>query len=474
MTNSNEQPIQNPGSFRDPDGHVFLRGDAIYRSMSESAALAIAEAHAAGLLQSMQERGWLVETAAVRGDEERLLHQTLPGWRAFLRHERIPIISYPAEWSFSMLADAGLLHLRIQRELLGAGLALKDATAFNVQFRGSSPVFIDVGSIYKPPRLDLWVAYSQFCRMFLFPLALYAYRRISLKSMFLADINGVGVEEAYAGLGTMRALTPCFFVDLFLQHRFHKRGTAGAHEVKERLAQSGGNPEVQILNLERLGGKLKKLKGMDLSFGHWEDYAHDNTYDADAKAHKAGYIGRFMDSFAPKTVLDAGCNTGEYSLIAESKGAEVIAVDSDFNSVERLYRKARKDKLSILPLVVDITNPTPGQGFLNEERASFHERIEADAVLALALIHHLLVSARLGLTQIVELFGRLTRDLLVIEYVDLEDQMFQTLTALRAESYEHVTRDNFISAFGERFELIESEKVPGTKRELFTFRLARG
>ncbi len=182
MMSSSETPAQDTGSFRDPDGHVFCSADAVFRSMSAATAEAIAKATDAGVMQSMQERGWLVGTAQLSESDSAALHERLPGWEGFLQHDKIPVITYPCEWSFSMLADAGLLHLRIQRELLGAGLALKDATAYNVQFRGSKPVFIDVGSIYQPPRLDVWVAYSQFCRMFLFPLALYAYRRISLNS----------------------------------------------------------------------------------------------------------------------------------------------------------------------------------------------------------------------------------------------------------------------------------------------------
>ena len=466
-------PNADGGSYRDPSGFVFYLSGGVYRTVADSTWGVMEEVFREGIVDDLVSRGWLVGSRIVEdgSEEHRTLCAAMPGWRHFIAHEKVPVISYPYEWTLSMLADAALLHLQIQKRLLKKGFALKDATAFNVQFIGPKPVFIDIGSIEKPQRMDIWVAYSQFCRMFLYPLLLFSRKRLSFRSIFMASVDGIEVDQAYALLGRWQSLAPSLFLDVYLQYVLNKKGHARARELRAEMTKPRRDPGPQILNLDRLARKVRGIREKQKVSGLWSEYEVTNTYTDSSRTDKEAFISKFMQEFKPATVLDLGCNTGEYSRIAAQAGAAVIALDGDHDSVELLYRKAFQEKMGILPLVADLTNPSPGLGFRNRERAALLERIRCEAVFALALVHHLLIAGRIPLAAIRDLMAELTSRYLVIEYVDREDPMFQTLLALREDLYKDLTPELFTGVFKERFELFHEAPLPGLKRRLMTFRL---
>ena len=459
----------NSGSFRDPAGFVFIHRDQVYRAVSEEHWPLWIDLKDTGLLDELIKAHELISTEAVAAgsDEHESLAVLCPGFRHFLKHEKIAWISYPAEWCFSMLAEAGLLHLRLQEKLLARDFSLKDASAFNVQFIHTRPVFIDLLSIEKPPRLDVWMAYGQFCRMFLFPLLLYWHRKIGFREIFGASLDGLDVDRAYAMLGAWRSLRPELFLDVFLQ-RALGQSSGTATTLKQQPVNRDAN--AQLLNLRRLSAKIKKSCRRNAASSHWATYESMHNYTDEAKSEKSRFIGDFMSEHKPGTVLDLGCNTGSYSVLAAERGAKVVAIDSDHDCVEHLYRLARERGLHILPLVVDIANPTPATGFRNQERPSFLQRYSADCVFALALIHHLLVACRLPMAAICDLMADLTNQWLVIEFVEREDSMFQKLLALREDLYGGLMVESFEREFARRFEPVRRMPLPGTRRHLFVYR----
>ena len=460
------------GSFRDPAGYVFFFDEQTYRALDASSFSLVQELERGGVLSELSSRGYLINTRVIASTELlfKTLQAQLPLEQHFLHHETVPFISYPYEWSFSMLADAAQLQLGLQQQLLERGYSLKDASAFNVQFLGCRPVFIDVLSIEKPMRKDVWIAYGQFCQMHLFPLLLNRYLNFSIRGYFLDNINGLPVEDVYRLFGRWRALKPALFMDVFLQYSFQKSSAGKIDPLKKKLAEQESNPAAQAINLKRLSSKIGKIARARKTASRWSDYITTHTYSPVAEAEKVRYVAEFLARYSPRTVLDMGCNIGRYSLLASQSGAKVIAIDSDHDSVDLLYQHARNERADVLPLCVDIANPTPAVGFRNRERKSFMERVNGEAVFALALIHHLLVTSRIPLEAICELFYDLTTRYVVTEFIEREDEMFQSLLALREDIYGMITRDFFLSTFTKKFDLIDQCSLSNSRRTLFTFK----
>ncbi len=460
------------GSFRDPAGYVFFFDGQTYRALDAASFSLVQQLDHQGILGDLSAQGHLINTRTIASDDPifTTLQSQLPGELHFLRHETVPVITYPYEWSFSMLADAAQLQLTLQLYLIERGYSLKDASAFNVQFLNGRPVFIDILSIEKPRRRDVWIAYGQFCQMHLFPLLLKRYLNLSTRGYFLDNINGLPVEDVYRMFGRWSALKPALFMDVFLQSYFQKSAAGNITPLKQKLAQEESGADAQTINLNRLARKIRKLARARKTESRWSDYITTHTYTPEAEAEKVRYIQEFLTRHAPRTVLDLGCNTGRYSLLASQSGARVVAIDSDHDSVDLLYQHARKEQADVLPLWVDIANPTPAVGFRNLERKRFLDRVKGEAVFALALIHHLLITSRIPLDAICELFYDLTEAYVVVEFIDREDEMFQSLLALREDIYGTISRDVFLAAFTKKFDLVQQYDLSNSRRTLFTFK----
>lgn len=459
------------GSFRDPAGYVFLRGTRVFRAVDAGYDALLVELEQSGLLAGLS-AGLVIPSARVTDPQLRAsLGAEHPGAAAFLEHEPLDFISYPHEWCVSMLADAGVLTLDLQLALLKAGLSLKDASAFNVQFRGARPVFIDLTSIERPARLDLWVALAQFGQMFTFPLLLTARRGWDLRSYFLGSIGGRSLEQVARGFGRMERLAPSLLLDLTLPLVLGRRAERGDGMTPALPAPGAqGQASAQAVNLNRLRGKVRAIANAYRPESAWASYTATCSYDDAASAAKKALIRSYLERWHPRRVLDLGCNTGEYSYLAAETGARVIAVDQDHDAVELLYRRLREGTTAITPIVADLTQPSPGLGFRNQERQPLLERLRGEAVFALALMHHLLVSGNLPLAEVRDLLADLTTDHLVLEFVPPADPMFQRLLRLRAETFDWLTLAECRGAFEARFTVVEEHAVPGTPRTLLFLR----
>ncbi|WP_372370058.1 class I SAM-dependent methyltransferase [Candidatus Uabimicrobium sp. HlEnr_7] len=458
------------GSFRDPSGYVFYYKDEVYRAIDEKAFLIISSLQKENTLKELVELGYVVGTEILTPQHKiyQELQALLPKEKWFLKHQKISMISYPYEWSIGMLADAALITLKLQSILIEKGYSLKDASVYNIQFVNDKPVFIDITSIEQPPRLDIWNAYGQFCQMFLYPAMLQKYKGLPIKNYYISNTNGMAIEDVHSIIGSYNSLKPSFFVDVFLQFKLQKTAQKQTGKLKSRVAQKNTNFKPQKLNLDRLISKISKLRKNTIVSGHWADYVNTHSYSDAAEKEKVDYINNFLHKYSPEKVIDIGCNTGQYSILAAKNKAKVIATDYDHSSIDKLYNEIKGKDLSILPLCVDITNPSPSIGFENKERKSFLERIDCDAIFALALIHHLVITSRIPLVKLRDFFYQTTSKYLVIEFVAREDSMFQKLLELREDIYESIVEDEFLKIFQEKFTILESSKIAGTQRTLFT------
>jgi SAM-dependent methyltransferase len=463
------------GSFRDPSGSVFYFAGAVYRGVDADTFDRVQRLIASGLFRELVQAGLVVDTGLVPpGSAVAGKLGTAFGPDAhFLKHATIPFVSYPYEWTAGMLADAGILHLDLQLKLLAKGFSLKDATAFNVAFAGSRPVFMDIPSIEVPKQMNVWVAYGQFCRMFVYPLLLHRDRGMDFRQCFLGNLDGPSVAATRRLLGLRRSLSSKAFVDVFLQHVL-----CGAAEKRIQSSKSiglnRGGPEgdsrAQELNLMRLRRLLVKLSQFLGGHSDWAAYEQTKTYTDADEAVKSRFMERFLREHTPASVLDMGCNTGRYAWMALESGARVVAMDADHDCVEALYQRVRGSQRDLLPLCMDITNPSPALGFRHAERKCFEARGPFDAVFALALIHHLLVSARIPLPALCGLFAAMTQTWLIIEFVHPDDAMFQRLLATREHLYKDLSAERFEAAFGRSFEIVQRQELMGGRRVLYLMR----
>ncbi|MHC1767845.1 MAG: hypothetical protein AB9869_26830 [Verrucomicrobiia bacterium] len=401
---------------------------------------------------------------------QEVLHAEFPDFQHFLEHERIRHLTYPFEWSFSMLAEAGLRTLGLQKDLAMAGFTLKDASAYNIQFVNGQATFIDISSIETARRKDIWFALGQFQRMFLFPLLLCEHCGWDLRSYFRANLDGRDVQQVCRSLGWGRLWRPGLWLDLTVPLVLERLARNSKSSRAKVFDVSSSNPRPQLMNLQRLDSKLRKLEARHRPGGVWKDYTWTRSCDQQASSAKQQLVREFLESTRPKVVMDLGCNTGEFSFLASACGAEVIAADADADAVEMLFRRLRKDPQPITPMVLDLGNPSPGLGFRNRERASAFDRFAPDCVLALALVHHLLVSANLPLSMISELLHSLTRQHCVLEFVPRDDEMFQYLLRFRMDLFEDLSLDSFRSAFSPKFEILYERPIPSSHRTLLFLR----
>lgn len=458
-------------SFRDPEGYVFLREGRVYRAVASELAARLRRAEEIGVLPKLIEQGWVVGTRFVR---EPHLHSTLerehPGWHHFLEHDLLPLITYPYEWSVSMLADAAVLTLDLQIELVQAGFSLKDATPFNVQFLGTRPVFIDLGSLDVPSRFDVWYALGQFQRLFLYPLLLARYTNWDLRSYFLSNLNGRDPLFMVRAMGRLGRWRPALLLDVtlpWLLTQFSESKTRAPQSPSSRVSI---NREPMLWNLRRLRRKVLRLADGYRPKGLWANYTSTCSYTDRAEHAKQGFVRSVLTHEKPNWVLDLGCNTGTYSELAAELGSHVIAADQDHDAIEMLYRRLRNNGSTIWPVVLDITNPSPGIGLNNREREPFLQRARTDYVLALALIHHLIVTGNLSLDRIEELLFDLSSQGVIVEFVPPSDPMFGRLTRFRTDSFEHITLPAFRRTFSRRFSIVQECPVPDSERILFWLR----
>jgi len=379
-----------------------------------------------------------------------------------IQPERVPFISYPYEWSFSQLKDAALATLSIQKRAMKLDMSLKDASAYNIQFVRGKAMLIDTLSfeIYKEG--EPWVAYRQFCQHFLAPLALMTYRDVRLSQLLRVYIDGIPLDLAS---GLLPAKTKFSFG--LLTHIHIHAGAQKRYSDKVVAPRKGGMSKPALTGLiESLEGTIKKLTWKPAGT-EWGDYYENTNYTDSAFEHKKQLVKEWAVEMKPALVWDLGGNTGIFSREAASSGAFTVSFDIDPAAVEQNYRtvKTKKDQ-NILPLVLDLTNPSPALGWDNTERDSFGARGPVDMALALAVIHHLAISNNVPLPQLANFFAARCK-WLVIEFVPKSDSQVQKLLTSREDIFPDYTREGFEAAFASHFTIRKSESVRDSERTLY-------
>jgi hypothetical protein len=456
--------IREPGSYRDPSGFIFRRDGVLYRQVNSRFDDDWAAFEGSGLASDLISRELLVphEPAPIELAPE-------PGAVAVIAPEEIGFISYPYEWSFSQLKDAALLTLEAQQVADAHAMTLRDASAYNVQFRRGRPILIDSLSFERQSSGEPWKPYRQFCEHFLAPLALMAHRDGRLGILQRDFIDGVPLDLAAELLPRRTRWSPGLAAHVHLHARAQRRHGTGDDAPARRVSISDNRRRALLDHLRRTVESLH----LTAAGTQWAEYADQTSYSPTGTAAKEAIVGRMLAAVAGHRAWDIGANVGRYSTIAAEAGYDVLAVDGDWAAVERHYLALRKaGETRILPVLGDITDPSPAIGWANQERASLLERADADVVVALALVHHLAIGRNVPLPMLSDLLARLAPNL-VIEWVPKEDPMLQRLLAAREDVFPSYSLHGFRAAFANQFEILEEATIPESTRILFRMQARR-
>jgi hypothetical protein len=446
-------------SFRDPSGFLFTREGVLYRQVNQHYANDYTRLMDSGLYAKLVKAGLLIPHTE---SGEKPARPEL----AFkiIRPEHVPFISYPYEWSFGQLKDAALATLSIQKRAIKLDMSLKDASAYNIQFFNGKPTLIDTLSFESYKEGEPWVAYRQFCQHFLAPLALMAYRDIRLGQLLRVYIDGIPLDLASELLPARTRW------NLGLASHIHLHASAQKRYANVAVSEARGGRKMSkdaLLGLiENIRDTVRKLEWKPVGT-EWADYYAANNYTDAAFEHKKSLVGDWLAKTGAKTVWDLGANTGIFSRVATVTGAFVVSSDIDPAAVEVNYRLVKENKeQNLLPLALDLTNPSPAIGWNNRERDSFIQRGPVDVVLALALVHHLAIANNVPLDRVAEFFAA-CGEWLIVEFVPKSDSQVQKLLRSRPDIFSEYTRDGFENAFSQWYTINQSSGVRDSERWVY-------
>lgn len=452
------------GSFRDRGARVFHSGERVLRALSATALSDWRSIANRPFFAHLQSRGDIVPTREVPPQEQAALRA--PPWAAaLLEHRPVPFWSYPYEWCFGMLRDAALLHLRILHAALPEGVILKDASPYNVQFQGFRPLFIDIGSFTLHRADQPWTAYRQFCELMLIPLFLQAYRGIDLQPVLRGELEGVPIDQASRWFSGRDWLRPGVVAHVVLHGWLQRWAQRGTERTADSLQASGFTVALIQRNVERLRRLVERLRWQPRRTT-WTEYDAAQPHVQLDRDTKAELVRRVCAARHRKLVWDLGSNLGQYARIAAEFADTVVAMDQDHGCVELLYRDLqRHGPDNILPLRIDLANPSPALGWRGRERLRLEDRGRPELTLCLGLIHHLVIGANLPLDEVVDWFGDLTREL-VLEFPLKSDPLVQRLLRNKADQYHDYSLEALESSLRQRFDVVERVRLPSGARVL--------
>ncbi|MGI9222166.1 MAG: class I SAM-dependent methyltransferase [Woeseiaceae bacterium] len=452
------------GSFRDRRGRIYYVDNRVLRTVMPMAVADFDFVRQSGLIEDLHEQGKLTGENLV---DVELLGEFGADAHYVVEHPRLPFISYPYEWSFSALKAAAMLHLDIQQQALKKDVTLTDATAYNVQFLGHRPIFIDNLSFRRYVEGEYWAGHRQFFEQFVNPLLLRAVNGVPFNAWYRGELEGVSAQDLSRVLPWRTRLSWNVLTNVHMQARLQNAAPSSGAVEKAKLRK------LPRIGFEQMLHSLKKwisgLQPKEDGKTVWQDYANDNSYDEQEAVNKRAFIAEFCQAVKPPLILDIGCNTGDYSIHALDNGAGLaVGFDFDHGALEYAYRRASDTNREFLPLHLDAANPSPDQGWGQAERMGFAERAKGDAVLGLALIHHLAIAKNLPLAQVIGWLVDMAPQG-VLEFVPKSDPMAQRLLQMREDLFDDYDQASFERYLADQARIVKTAAVSSSGRVLYWF-----
>jgi len=460
-------PMSDPGSFRDPGGRIFTDGSRILRAVMPASADAYAAVRDAGLYDQLAQRGLLIASTEV---DPGVLAGVAPTPAYVLEHPKLPFISYPYEWTFSLHKKAALLQLDLHMELLSKGFTLTDATAYNVQFNGTRPVFIDHLALRPYHDGEYWIGHRQFCQQFLNPLLMWALLKTSPNAWFRGSLEGIAPEELAPLLPWRKKLSFTVLTHVAAQAALQNRSVraGGAAAPTGKLPRAGF--EALLSGLRTYIADLKRPGQQTI----WGDYANNTSYATSEAQEKRAFVAEAVAAAKPAMLFDFGCNTGDYSDAALEAGAGyVVGFDFDHGALDQAFHRFDQQAKPFLPLWLDAANPSPSQGWGQRERKGLAERAPADFLIALAFIHHIVIGRNVPLGMALDWLLQMA-PAGVIEFPPKSDPMVQRLLATREDIFPDYSTENFLHELSLRARVVRSLQLAENGRLLVAYDRRQG
>ncbi len=396
--------------------------------------------------------------------------ETLKNYNFLLESELLPFISYPYEWTFDQLKDAALHHLNFQIFLLNKNCVLRDASAFNIQFIKGKPIFIDILSLKKYEDGEYWIGYKQFCENFLNPLLLGHLKSINHNDFFRGALEGLETIKLNNILSLKNKLSFNTFIHVVLQAKLLKKDIENPHLTRDKKKKlKKFNKKSYLFLLNQLKSWIEKLQFKEEK-SIWGSYSKTNTYNEKSLSEKENIIANFVKKLKPVKILDLGCNNGSFSRIALNNGAiHAVGVDFDYNAISDAYNIVKKNNLNFLPLLMSVSDPSPNQGWNQNERKGFIERFKCDALIALALEHHLIIGKNIPIKDFVKWIASLSKFGL-LEFVPKDDQTVQDMLSTKEDIYEDYSEENFEKQLSQYVEVLNKHKLYNSNRVIYEYR----
>lgn len=456
------------GSYRDRDGRVFYDASGrVYRTLSPRALDEWQAVERTRFFRQGVKSERIVATRQLAEVADFL--DAAAGWAGVLEHQVVPFVTFPFEWSFGMLQDAARLHLELLKEALDEEFTLKDGTAYNVQWLGVSPIFIDVVSFERLVPGQAWAGYRQFCQTFLYPLLLQAYKNIPFQPWLRGRLDGITPQECRSLMSVRDFFRRGVASHVWLHAWLGTRHGVDEVEPSKALQSAGFTKDLIQANVKGLLALVNQLKWAPRS-SVWSDYADGNSYTEQDRRRKEDFVRRAVRARPRSLVWDIGCNTGTYSRIAAEHADLVLAMDSDHLTIERLYQSLKSHPIPgsgrVLPIVNNIVDQSAGLGWRGTERKGLADRGRPQLCLCLALVHHLVIGHGVPLRELLSWFAHLGASL-VIEFVSKSDPLVQRLLRGRRDTYSDYEQPVFEKTLAELFHVVSQETLESGTRVLY-------
>ena len=455
--------IEEKGSFRDPAGKIFYHNNKVYRKLSKLGETRLRYIIDKNIIVDSIKNNFLINSKIVKLDEELAINNE----DIIFEHEKIPFISYPYEWTFSQLKSAAIHHLDFHLFLLQRNATLIDASAYNIQFKGPRPIFIDLLSIKKYEEGEYWIGHKQFCENFLNPLILKSKKGISFNNWFRGNLEGIHTSDLNNALSFFDMFSYNIFVHVFLLNKLQMNSEKNK-SLKVKKNKSKFPKKNFVSMLKQLRSFISGLKDKK-NISTWQDYSKENSYKIKEATEKITIVKKFCERNKINNLVDLGCNDGVYSKCALDSGCNyVIGFDYDTNAIERAFQNSEKDKLNFLPLYFDASNPSPNLGWDNRERKNLEERVNFDGVISLAFEHHLAIAKNIPIMDVVKWIMFLAPKGL-IEFVPKNDETVQKMLELKGDIFLDYNKENFEKCIQNFGKIIMKNVISESGRTIYEF-----
>ena len=456
--------IDEKGSFRDPAGKIFYLRDKVYRKINKEGLNRLKYVIENDIISKSVDKKFLIKTKECEKNNHEI---NISSDELVFEHERVPYISYPYEWSFSQLKTAAIHHIDFHLFLLEMNATLIDASAYNIQFIGFKPIFIDLLSIKQYEQGEYWKGHKQFCENFLNPLLLKSKKGINFNNWFKGNLEGIETGDLNNILNFFDKLSLNVFMQVYLLNKLEERSKLNKDiKVKKKERNFPKKSFISMLHqLRKFISNLNPKKKPSL----WEDYSVNNTYKFDEEKKKISCVENFCKKNKFNKFADVGCNNGLYSTLALKNGCNyVVGFDYDINAVDEAFNKSSKEKLNFLPLYFDASNPSSNIGWNENERKSFKERGNFDGIAALAFEHHLSIAKNIPLNEVIDWLISLAPKGL-IEFIPKNDETIKKMLEFKGDIFPDYNEENFTKFISNKGKILSCTKISASGRAIYEY-----